>query len=117
MAAACPRGQIMRRGYTTRRGVRVKPVCIRDRGKPGKGERLFVLRRGSLRKHGYSAKKSDVARHRALARAVRAEGYTPVIRKLNAVSILQMNTNPAVSKKMRRDMEYVQMRRDKYERG
>lgn len=51
---------------------------------------------------------SNSVRKTALRRAVSGESYATVIRKLNAVSILQRNTNPRVYKILRGDMRWVQ---------
>ena len=37
----CPKGKILRKGYTTKKGVKVEPKCIKDQGKPGKGPKIF----------------------------------------------------------------------------
>lgn len=108
MARRCEEGKIFRRAYVTKKGTRVAGKCIKDQGKPGKGKRLFTLRRGTLGKYGYKTKFSENERRGALYRAVSGEGYATVVRKLNAVSILQKNTNPRVYKILRSDMEWVQ---------
>lgn len=108
MAKICPRGQILRRAYTKKSGKRVSASCIKDRGVPGKGKRLFTLRKGTLGKHGYKTSFTREERHTALRKAVKAESYAGVIRKLNAVSILQRRTNPKVYDILRSDMKWVQ---------
>lgn len=108
MARRCPRGQVLRKAYTKKSGTRVTARCIKDRGAPGKGKKLFTLRRGTLGKYGYKTSFSDQVRRQALNRAVSGESYAAVVRKLNAVSILQRRTNPRVYKILRSDMEYLQ---------
>jgi hypothetical protein len=118
MARACPKGYILRKAYsrksyTNKSGVRVvgskvPATCIKDRGLPGKGKKLFVLRKGTLGKHGYKTSFSANVRRAALRKAVKAESYAAVIRKLNAVSILQRRTNPKVYKIFRSDLSWVQ---------
>jgi hypothetical protein len=108
MARICPRGEIIRRAYIKRNGTRVAEGCIKDRGLKGKGRRLFTLRRGTLGKYGYRTKLETDKRRAALRRAVYGESYATVIRKLNAVAILQRNTNPKVYEKLRADMAWVQ---------
>jgi len=76
-----------------------KVYCSRDRIGP--------LRKGSLSRHGYGTSKSASARHRALAKAVKAEGALAVFRKLNAVMVLNKNTNPSVSAKFKADRNWV----------
>lgn len=107
MARKCPRGQILRKAYITKKGSKVSAKCIKDRGLPGKGKRLFTLRRGMLGKYGYNTKISDRARRTALRKAVSGEEYATIVRRLNALSILQKNTNPRVYKILRSDMEWM----------
>lgn len=58
----CVTGQICRRGYTAKRRnpktqtvkeYAVRPTCIRDRGRPGKGKPKWTVTRGELGKFGY----------------------------------------------------------------
>jgi len=105
---SCPRGQIFRKAYVKKNGTKVAGKCIKDQGKPGKGKRLFTLRKGTLGRYGYKTKISTSARHKALRKAVSGESYATVVRKLNAVSILQRNTNPSVYETLRSDMAWVQ---------
>lgn len=118
MARRCPSGQILRKAYsrksfTRSNGTKVSAskapaACIKDLGKTGKGKRLFVLRKGTLSKYGYSTKISKAERHAALRRAVEDGSKTVAIKKLNALSILNRNTHPARARILRADMEYVQ---------
>ena len=66
------------------------------------------LKKGSLTKHGYSSKKTERSRHISLKKAVLETSKTTVVRKLNAVKILNKNTNPKVSKVFKLDQEWVQ---------
>ena len=94
----CPKGYIMRKGYTRkyrtslatsgftvrRKGklytvrpkkntIYVPPGCIKDRGLPGKGpkegEGIGKLRKGDLIKYGYQYRLSDALREKALKKA------------------------------------------------
>ena len=116
---ACPKGKILRKAYTRKAytkkdGTRVAKSkvpasCVKDTGKKGKGPELIgKLKQGDLTKHGYKLDKTELARHRAIHKAVKEYGKNSVIRKLNALSILMRNTQPNNSKKLRKDMEYVQ---------
>ena len=106
----CKKGEIRRKAYTTKNGVKVKAKCIKDQGLPGKGPKLIPkLNEGTL--GNYSTKKSDLSRHRALMKASRQTSPNTVIRKLNAVSILTKNTSPKASKTMKKDMKYVRSKK------
>jgi hypothetical protein len=128
---------IRRRGYTVRRrdGVAyrvypeasrmiVRSSCIKDRGLPGKGPRLFPklfggtrrrpsvygigpLRKGELTKHGYSTQKSSGSRHAALRKAVKEFGALGVYRKLNAVAKLGVRSAKTPSKTFKADRNWV----------
>jgi len=109
--SGCPKGYIMRRGYTRkfrasvkttgftvrRKGtvytvrpkvntVRVPPACIKNRGLPGKGvkegEGIGKLRKGELIKYGYQYRLSDSLRQAALKKAIKRYGALSVYRKL-----------------------------------
>ena len=104
----CSKGHIMRRGYTRRDGTYVKPACIVDRGNVGKGPALIgPLRKGTLSQFGYSADASQAQRRHSLSMAIDEYGTTVVIRKLNAVCILNKNTNPAKSARFCLDKKWV----------
>lgn len=124
-------GTVRRKGswvaaYTREDGTRVKghyrkSTTIRDTGERGRTPKnrrvLPELQRGTLGAFGYSdiKNKTAVQRHRALGKAVRSEGYAPVIRKLTAISNYNRNTNPRVRELIERDKRW--MRRelaDKY---
>ena len=114
----CKRGQIKRNAYTRKsytrkdgtkvRRTRVKTGCIRDLGKPGKGKKLFTLKKGELSKYGYSLKSSATNRRKSLKRSLKKFNKGSLIKKLNALYVLQKNTNPKIAKKARSDMKWVQ---------
>jgi len=92
---------IHRRGYTYLR---------KDVGKPGKGPKVIPIKKGKLTRYGYSTKKSAAARHRALAKAVRAYGATRVWRMLHAQVILRKRTQPRARQIFERDRDWVKQR-------
>ena len=133
----CPKGYIMRRGYTRRfrptvkasgftvrrkgtvytvrpkaNTIRVPPSCIKDRGLPGKGPRegegIGKLRKGELIKYGYQYRLSDSLRQAALRKAIKRYGPLSVYRKLDAVAKLSLRTAPDASKIFVRDRDWVQ---------
>lgn len=117
MAKTCKKGEIMRKAYTrkaytrnngtTVKKTRVKASCIKDMGKPGKGKKLFTLKKGDLTKYGYHLKSNKETRHKSLNKAKKHISYASLIRKLNALSILHKNTNPVYASKARSDMKYL----------
>ena len=133
----CPKGHILRRGYTrkfrpsvkasgftvrrkgtvytvrpTANTIRVPAACIQDRGLPGKGpkegEGIGKLRKGELIKYGYQYRLSDSLRQAALKRAIKRFGALSVYRKLDAVAKLSLRTAPDASKIFSRDRSWVQ---------
>jgi hypothetical protein len=69
---------------------------------------IRILNRGSLTSLGYHIDSPASERHRFLREAVRIYGKTDLIRKLNAVSVLNRNRNPRASRIFHQDMLYVQ---------
>lgn len=80
----CPSGKILRSGYTTKRGVRVRPSCVVDTGAPGKtppSKRVLPKPEpGALRPW---AKDLPLRKRRQAAATVsRRDGCVTAIRKL-----------------------------------
>lgn len=119
MSSRCPSGQILRSGYRRKSyrrsgGVRVSATrvsshCIKDVGRVGKGPKLIgPLKKGALHRYGYDPDNSEASRHSALDRAVRAEGLSKIVKRLNAVRVFTKNTNPRLSAKYNADMSYIE---------
>lgn len=70
--------------------------------------RIVIKHKGDLTKHGYRAKSSQKSRRRSLRKAVAEQGRTHVVRKLNALSVLNRNRSPRLSITFRKDMQFVQ---------
>ena len=80
----------------------------KDLGKPGIGPKLIEIKKtGSLKKHGYSVKKSAQARHEALNKAIKAFGALSVFRKLKAQVTLRKRTQPKARAVFEEDSEWV----------
>ncbi len=102
--------RIHRKAYTRSDGVRVKATSftIKNRGKPGKGPKLFKLKKGGLTKYGYSVRSSMTERHRALSRAIsRGVPGLTLSQRLGALATLLKRTNPALSHRLRRNQRWV----------
>jgi len=113
-----------RKGYVNSHGTRVKPTTvkktvvpatmIKDQGKPGKGKRLIDMEDyRHLSKYGYDLSKTTSQRHSALNKAQKDNGYSWTVKRVNAVSVLQKNSNPENYSKLRSDLAYVQSHRQK----
>jgi len=90
---------IARRGYTYKK---------LDLGKPGKGPKLIVIKeKGALTGVGYSTKKSEAARRRALVKAVDRYGALSVFKKLNAQYVFRKNYDPKTARIFEADRDWV----------
>ena len=119
----CSKGEILREGYQRRssnkksgssiKSVIVAPTCIPARGlskkRGSKGKQLFVLEKGTLGKYGYHdiEHMTQKERHIALHRALKDMSPLSVYRKLNAVYLVNRNTNPNISTTFKKDSEWV----------
>lgn len=115
MSNKCPSGQIERIGYSyvkksSKKSVKVKPVCINDKGKPGKGPKLIVIPpedEGILKKYGYTLKDSHEDRIKALKKAFKENSHLKILRHLNAIRTLQ-KSNEKYYNKLDKDMKWLQ---------
>jgi len=104
----CPRGYILRSGYTTKNNVVVRPTCVKDMGKKGKGPKLIPkLKKGLLTKYGYSSKETTQKRHSALKKAAKEYGAGNLVQKLNSIYVLNRGTNPKVAATFNKDKKWV----------
>lgn len=112
--AGCPVGKIRRRGYTTRRGVRVKSSCIKDRGASGRWQSvrrmmgIGPLHKGDLKSLGYDATAPAAERHAALDKVVSRYGKVSALRKVNAIATYTKRTVPSRSRTYKTDAHYIQ---------
>lgn len=100
---SCPKGKIRVASHKRtrpggkRKSIVVKSKCVPDKGKPGrtpKSQRVLPkLTPGKLGKFGYSNVKKTSAKERrkALERAVKSDGYAPIIRRLNVIRTYNKN--------------------------
>jgi hypothetical protein len=104
----CGKGKIVIHSYKTKNGKTIKKHCRKDMGNPGKGKKLFTLKKGDLIKYGYSLKNNAIERINSLNKAFITIPKNTLIRKLNAISILHKNTSPLYSKRAKNDMRFIQ---------
>jgi hypothetical protein len=118
----CPQGMIKRAGYVRKSHKRltrannivhipekiVSAVCIPSRG-IGSSVRIPITNKNELGQFGYSdvLTLTQNQRKRILNKAINKLGYLPVIKKLNALSTLNRNTNPEVSYIFKTDQEWL----------
>lgn len=113
----CPSGYILRDGYLRKAYVKktgvhipesyVKETCIIDRGKPGKGPKTLPRPDNlvHLRDYGYSYKKSDADRHRALRDAAKDTDTLLVLRRMNLLRNYQ--AIPEIKDVFSEDVDYM----------
>lgn len=106
----CKPGEIMREGYKrNKNSIEVPPTCIKSKtGKPH-GKQLFVLEKDVLAKYGYTDVKSltKIERMRCLKKALKKLKPLPLMRRLNALSVLNKDQNPKLSKIFKDDSEWI----------
>lgn len=75
--------------------------------------KIPIRSNGKLSEHGYEdvKEKTELARHRALTRVIRA-GEPPLglFRRLNVLMILFKRTNPKLSKIFKKDRDWVKQK-------
>lgn len=108
-AGRCPRGMVLRKGYTRADGARVGPACVPDVGKPGKtppsGKVLPKPEAGRLR--GWSKDLPADLRRGILREVAQADGCATAIRRLNLLANWTKTTSPETSSKARSDMRWL----------
>jgi len=105
----CKSGEIIREGYL-KNGKLVAPTCINKISSKEKGKQLFVLEKGKLKKFGYENVKtlSKTERQKALTKALNEIPPKSLMRRINALSLLNKNKNPDLSRTFKADVEFIQ---------
>jgi hypothetical protein len=95
---ACPPGKIPRASYTRRiisssgsKNIHVKSTCVKGSSTPA--QTIGPLRKGELKRFGYSYKLPESDRHHAMKAAIKNLGALDVYRKLDAVAKLSATKN------------------------
>lgn len=112
----CPKGKILKNGYKTkesdkRKSYKVKPTCIKDLGKTGKGSKKFTIPDvGLLENYGYTLSESSEKRHLSLKKTLKDNTPLSIFRRLNAFATLVKNTNLSNYRKFIKDRDYIKMK-------
>ena len=61
-----------------------------------------------LSQFGYALRNLPDIRHKSIDKAVEKHGYTPTLRRLNAISMLMRNTEHNLSEHAKSDIHYLQ---------
>jgi len=113
---ACPPGKMPRSAYTrhvtkangSRRSIHVKSACVKgSASKIPLNEQIGPLRKGELKRFGYSYKLPESIRHSSLRSAIKELGPLNVYRKLDAVAKLSATANPDSSRVFVADRDWI----------
>ena len=116
----CKIGEIERVGYTytkknSKTPIKIKPVCIKDKGKIGKGIKLFTIPKydiGLLSQFGYKLSKPHIERVIALKKALKQYSWLKILQHINALRTLQ-KSNERMYNKLDRDLKWLQKHSNK----
>lgn len=101
---------IRRKSYVRSDGTRVKATSYlaKDKGRRGRGPKLFKLKKGGLSRYGYMTSASMADRHLALSRAIsRGVPRLTLSHRLGALATLLKRTNPRLSRSLRKNQMWV----------
>jgi len=68
---------------------------------------IKITHKGSLKKFGYSSKSSEKDRHKSLLEAIKEYGKDEVIKKVNALAVL--NKNKPIGNIFQNDLKFIQL--------
>ena len=105
---ACPTGKIRRKAYKIKsgpaKGTRVKSVCVKDQGKPGKGPKTMPSpKAGGL--HGWTKDLPASARRKILKRVSAKKGCKSTLGDLNLLA--NITADKPTKKKARADHKWL----------
>jgi hypothetical protein len=105
--ARCKKGEILRKGFQRKDGVRVKATCVPDTGLPGKtpASRRFLPEMGPNPLGGWKKGMPAGERHSRLRKQVDQKGCRRVIQDLNALA--NTTTDRPTETKMRQDAKWL----------
>ncbi|AYV81829.1 MAG: hypothetical protein Harvfovirus66_10 [Harvfovirus sp.] len=95
------------------KGAWVPPTCAPSINRQKK-KRLFSLQRGVLGQYGYKNvdNLSTQQRHKALDKALDSGVKPlPLLRRVNALYVLNKNKDPSLAKKFQADVDYIRKTR------
>ena len=105
---SCPSGQIKRKSYITKNGIKVNSICIKDRGYPGHGPKTLppIDKNLSLTKFGYNLHNNDNIRHKALIEASKKYSILSVLQRINLIRNYSKST-PINYDILTKDLDYL----------
>jgi len=111
----CPPGKAPRAAYTRHvtkangsiQNIYVKSSCVKGSVSRLPVNRIGPLRKGELKRFGYSYKVPESMRHSSLRAAIKQLGALDVYRKLDAVAKLSATVNPSSSRVFTADRDWI----------
>jgi hypothetical protein len=105
------KGDLTYRAYPTSGAMVVHSACVKDQRlethRPPGFKPIGPLRKGELKKYGYTYRKDSHKRHAALRHAVKEFGALNLFHKLDAVAKLAVRKAPDAAKVFREDRDWV----------
>ena len=130
MEKQCEPGYVVRKGgavksYTKKNGTHVKETvrgdaCVPDKGKKGKTPEskkvLPKLKEEGLGKYGLKDLQHMKVSDRMIGyeKAIKAEGYAPIVKRLNVLANYTKNSNPKFHELLKKDMERIKKKLSEY---
>ena len=113
VAPKCPIGMTLRKAYTRSNGTRVAATCVSGSKVPASKRVLPKPVKGRLGVYGYHDIKnlSVAARHAALLKGVKTEGYSTIVKRVNLIANFNTTRDPQTHKLMRSDIEWMKAHR------
>lgn len=102
--------------YTRKNGTKVSvpSTCIMDKGKPGKGIKLFTIPKediGLLADAGYALSNNHDDRVKSIKKSLKTHDKLKILRHINALRTLN-KSNKKYYDKLDRDMKWIQSHYD-----
>ena len=112
---SCPSGKIPRASYTrhvirkngSKKSVHVKSTCVKGSVSKLPVQMIGPLRKGELKKFGYSYKLPESVRHHSMNKAIKQLGALDVYRKLDAVAKLSKEKNKQAHMVFSADRDWI----------
>ena len=105
---AVPAGCVPAHGHVVQAQAQPRPQA---RPQPQPQVQIGPLKKGELRKYGYSYKNPEQIRRIALAKAISVDGRSTVYHRLNAVAKLSVSRAPEASKIFAADRNWVRLQK------
>ena len=117
----CSKNKIIRSAYTRSNGKRVRSVCVKNKGLPGKTPKskkvLPKLKHGLLSKYGYHLNENSTKRQSAIRKAMNDEGILLIYRRLVVLKSYHKNEPGITYNRIKSDVKYAKEIFDKIKKS